>query len=240
MTGKSRSLQTVGLKVWLASVLIKVFGENVGAKESGSLTGRALLLMLCLALAAAQHDAMARYGDTAGARPARLVQDSFPAPPADRTLIYWRAQPQGSDAPLAPLSVEAGTTPFRAEQVASSDKLSRLELNGEHAPTVIRSDEPHFYLFVPDAGSAHPPLLVRLTQKGGARRVSIMTQRGQRGFAIASEEIIKPHYRVLGRDGGMIYMEVWGREPLLPGEYAFIGSDMTRLATFSLQAMRAV
>jgi hypothetical protein len=162
----------------------------------------------------------------------RLVQESFPAPPADRTLIYW--QPEKDS--IKPLAVETGATPLHVESVASGDKLSRLELKGERSMTVIHASEPHFFLFVPDGGSAHPPLLVRLAQKGGGRRVAVMAQRGQRGFAIVSSEIVKPHYRVLARDGGMIYMEVWGREPLQPGEYAFIGSDLARIATFGVPA----
>ena len=37
---------------------------------------------------------------------------------------------------------------------------------------------------------------------------------------------------MLGREGGMIYMEVRPREMLLPGEYAVIGSDLKSVATF--------
>ncbi len=169
--------------------------------------------------------------------PGVLVQESIPAQPADRTLIYWRSAEKGGA--LAPLSVEAGASPLRMEALATSDKLSRLELKGERSATLISTDEPHFFLFVPEGG-AHPPLLVRLETKRSVRRVGVMAQRGQRGFAIASSEIVKPHYRVLSREGGMIYMEVWGREPLLPGEYAFIGSDMARILTFSLQAPRGL
>ena len=61
------------------------------------------------------------------------------------------------------------------------------------------------------------------TQKGPA---------GMRGFAIASEEIIKPMVRVLARDGDMVFMEVRPRTSLVPGEYAIIGDDVTRVATF--------
>jgi hypothetical protein len=173
--------------------------------------------------------------------PGVLVQESIPAPPADRTLIYWRASEKvgEKEGALAPLSVEAGASPLRMEALATSDKLSRLELKGERSATLIGTDEPHFFLFVPEGG-AHPPLLVRLETKRSVRRVGVMAQRGQRGFAISSGEIVKPHYRVLSREGGMIYMEVWGRELLLPGEYAFIGSDMARISTFSLQAPRGM
>ena len=66
------------------------------------------------------------------------------------------------------------------------------------------------------------------------RRVTAMAQRGQRGFAIDSEQIIMPHYRVLASDGGMLYMEFRARQPLPAGEYAFIGADLQRIATFRI------
>lgn len=159
----------------------------------------------------------------------RAGQENFPPPPADRTLIYWQA---GKDSGLSPLHLETATTNLRPEVAAGRDKSGRVELSGENAPTSIPQSEPHFFLFVPDSPGGHPPMLVRLMSKGGVRRVTAMTQRGQRGLAIVSEEIVKPHYRVLRRGGGTMYMEVWGRESLLPGEYAFIGPDLTRVATF--------
>lgn len=175
---------------------------------------------LCLAFAVGSGSTASR----------RAVQQTFPAPPSDRTLIYWWA-----DAALKPLPLETGTTTLHPEVPAGSDRMGRVELKGETATTVIGDSEPHFFLFVPDASGVHPPLLVRLTSKRGARRVTAMAQRGQRGFAIVSEEIVKPHYRVLARDGGVIYMEVWGREPLQSGEYAFIGSELGRIATFNIR-----
>jgi hypothetical protein len=165
------------------------------------------------------------FGSTAGS----ASQQNFPAPPADRMLIYWQAE---KDAPLAALPVESATTTLRPDVPAGSDKMGRVELKGESAQTVITSGEPHFFLFVPDTPGVHPPLLVRLTPRRGSRRASAMAQRGQRGFAIISEEIVKPRYRVLRREGGTIYMEVWGRQPLESGEYAFIGSDLARIPTF--------
>ncbi len=159
----------------------------------------------------------------------RALQQTFPAPPTDRTLIYWWAVTV-----LKPLPLEMGTTALRPEKPAGSDKMGQVELKGERAATTIVDSEPHFFLYVPDVTGVHPPLLVRLTSKHGVRRATAMAQRGQRGFAIISEEIVKPHYRVLARDGGMIYMEVWGRVPLESGEYAFIGSELGRIATFRI------
>ncbi len=129
-----------------------------------------------------------------------------------------------------------GTTPLRPDVVAKSDKRSYIELKGERGATTIADAAPRFYLFVPDRAGEHPPFIVRLANKRGARRVTAMAQRGLRGFAIASEEIIKPHYRVLAHDGGMVYMEIRPREALLPGEYAIIGTDLTRIATFRVAA----
>ena len=79
---------------------------------------------------------------------------------------------------------------------------------------------------------------MRLTQKRGARRVVAMAKKGYKGFAIGSEEIVKPHYRVLGREGGMLFMEVRTREPLLLGEYAIIGTDLKQIATFGIAGAR--
>ncbi|HEX8650176.1 MAG TPA: hypothetical protein VF708_04995 [Pyrinomonadaceae bacterium] len=157
-------------------------------------------------------------------------QESYPAPPADRTLIYFADEANK----LTALPFESGETPLRVDEVAKSDKRSYIEVKGESASTVINNAEPRFYLFVPDVKDVHTPFLVRLTNKGSGRRVTAMRQRGQRGFAINSEEIIMPHYRVLARDGGMLYMEFRARQPLPAGQYAFVGVDLQRIATFRI------
>jgi hypothetical protein len=157
-------------------------------------------------------------------------QETFPAPPADRTFIYFADEANK----LVPLHFESGETPLRVDEVAKSDKRSYIEVKGESASTVINNAEPRFYLFVPDEKDVHTPFLVRLTNKGSGRRVTAMRQRGQRGFAINSEEIIMPHYRVLARDDGMLYMEFRARQPLPAGQYAFVGADLKRIATFRI------
>jgi hypothetical protein len=161
---------------------------------------------------------------------ALTMQETFPSPPSDRTLIYI-VDEKGT---LTPLAFETGTTPLRVDAAAKSDKRSYVEVKGAHAATIIKTDEPRFYLFVPDEGNAKPPFVVRLAEQHGARRVTAMAQKGYRGFAIVSDEIIKPHYRVLAREGGMIFMEIRLREPLMSGEYAIIGTDLQRIATFSI------
>jgi hypothetical protein len=155
-------------------------------------------------------------------------QQTFPAPPADRALVYLAS----AGGALEALPFEAGATPLKAEMVAANDKRSYIELKGAEAAKVISETLPRIYLFVADAAGGHPPFLVRLTEKGKARRVTAMAQKGLKGYAIDSEEIVKPHYRVLLREGGMLYMEITPRESLLPGEYAIIGTDLQRVATF--------
>ena len=134
-----------------------------------------------------------------------------------------------------PLAFEAATTPLRIAEAAKGDKRSYVELKGEHSSTVITRDEPRFYLFVSDVPNTKPPMIVRLTEKRGSRRVMAMAQKGYTGFAIDSEEIIKPHYRVLKHEGGVYFMEIRTREPLMLGEYAIIGADLNRVATFRVQ-----
>lgn len=183
------------------------------------------LLMLWTAGAMAGSGFCA-FGPVAG-------QDSYPAPPTDRALIYVSDENNA----LAALPFETATTPLAVERVAGSDKRSYVELKGERAATALKTDAPRFYLFVSDAPNTHPPFIVSLTMKRGARRVTAMAQKGLKGFAVDSEEIIKPHYRVLGHEGGMLYMEIRPRERLLPGEYAIMGTDLQRIATFRIGAV---
>jgi hypothetical protein len=162
-------------------------------------------------------------------------QETLPSPPADRSLIYFG---DGKSTLLAPLAFEAGTTPLRVDAVAKGDKRSYVELKGETSAIIINTDEPRFYVFLPDEANSKPPFIVRLTGKRGARRVTAIAQKGYKGYAIDSEEIIKPHYRVLGREGGHVFMEIRTREPLMFGEYAIIGTDLQRIATFRIAATK--
>lgn len=161
---------------------------------------------------------------------APFTQEILPSPPADRTLIYFADDKNA----LMPFAFEAGVTPLRIETVAKGDKRSYVELKGERSTIIVTNIDPRFYIFLPDTENPKPPFIVRLTSKRGARRVMAMAQKGYKGFAIDSEEIIKPHYRVLGRDNGMIFMEIRPREPMMLGEYAIIGTDLQRIAAFSI------
>lgn len=158
------------------------------------------------------------------------AQEFLPSPPADRGLIYT-IDDQNK---LVPLPFESGRTPLRPETTAKSTTVSYIELKAEHAVTVLRTSTPRIFLFTiqrPGAGT-HPPFLVWLTPHKGARRVTAIAQRGMTGFAISSEEIIKLTVRGLAQDGDLVFIEVRPRTSLMPGEYAIIGEDLARIATF--------
>ncbi|HEX8747580.1 MAG TPA: hypothetical protein VF717_10295, partial [Pyrinomonadaceae bacterium] len=168
----------------------------------------------------------------AGGAASRTLQNSYPEPPADKGLIYLA----DSGNALTALPFETASTPLRVQEVARSDKRSYLELPGQHAATVISQPSPRFYLFVKDAQGVRPPFLVRLTEKKKNRRVEALTQKGLSGFAVPSEEIIRPRLLVLKREDGMLFMQVSPRDPLAPGEYAFVGADPARIVTFRITA----
>jgi hypothetical protein len=158
-------------------------------------------------------------------------QEFLPSPPADHSLIYVLDQQNK----LISLPFETATTPLRAEQVARSTSTSYLELKGEHSATVLLATQ-RIFLFTIDRGGAHPPLLVWLTPHRGARRVTAIAQRGIAGFAISSSEIVRPIPRGLAKNGDEVFMELRPRVSLMPGEYAIIGNDLTRVATFRVIA----
>ena len=164
-----------------------------------------------------------------------LAQEFLPAPPSDRKLVYILDEQNQ----LAPLPNEQGLTPLHAEQVSKSDRVSYIELKGEHASTILTTSTPRWFLFTYQRPGAHPPFLVWLTPRHRARRVTAIAQRGMAGFAISSEEIIKPAVRVLASMGGdEVFMELRPRNSLIPGEYAIIGDDLTRIATFRVVLQR--
>jgi len=160
------------------------------------------------------------------------AQEFLPSPPSDRSLVYIL----DNENKLVPLAFETGQTPLRPERVAKSTKVSYVELKGEHAATIIRTALPRWFLFTYERPGAHPPFLVWLTPRHGVRRVTAIAQRGASGFAISSEEIVKPSIRVLAKDGDQVFMELRPRVSLMPGEYAIIGDDLTRIATFRVVA----
>jgi hypothetical protein len=160
--------------------------------------------------------------------PSTTAQEFLPAAPSDRGLIYMLDEQNK----LQALPFEQGQTPLRPDAVAKSTKVSYIEIKGDHGVTVFHSAQPRVFLFTFQRPGAHPPFLVWLTPHKGARRVTAIAQRGLSGFAISSEEIIKPTIRVLVKEGEQVFMEIRPRTSLMPGEYAIIGDDLARIATF--------
>jgi len=157
-------------------------------------------------------------------------QEIAPKFPSDETQVYI-ADIQGQ---LSSIPFETGHTPLKPLEIARDDKSSYVEVPGENSKTIVSTSEPRIYLFVSDQPNTHPAFLVQFISKKGVRRVPALTERGRSGYAIASEQIVKPHYRVLGKQNGMLFMEIRPRVPLVAGEYAIMGSDLSRVATFSI------
>ena len=156
------------------------------------------------------------------------AQEFLPSAPPDRSLIYTLDDQNK----LVPLPFEQGQTPLRPEKTAKDTRVSYIELKGGHAATVFKTATPRVFLFTYQRPGVHPPFLVWLTPHKGSRRVTAIAQRGMTGFAISSEEIIKPTVRGLVKEGDLVFMEVRPRTSLMPGEYAIIGDDLARIATF--------
>jgi hypothetical protein len=195
-------------------------------KEQGVwMTSRLLwlcaILSACLSVTAPPTSAVHRV---------RAVQETIPSPPADRSLVYI-ADKSGA---LVALPFETGSTSLKPLEVAGSDKTGFIELKGSQSTSKVSESLPRIYMFVRDEPNQHPPFLVQLTQRRGDRRVTATAQKGHKGFAIDSDQIVKPHYRVLARDGGMLFMEVRPRQPLTASSFAIVGSDLQHIATFDV------
>lgn len=154
-------------------------------------------------------------------------QEFLPSPPSDRNQIYTLDDSNK----LTPMPFESARTPLKIAEKAKSTKMSYLEISGEHA-TLILLSTPRIFLFTRQAPGTHPPFIVWMTVKGNGRRATAIAQAGLSGFAIASEEIVKPAIRVLANLGDEVFIELRPRTSLVPGEYAIIGDDLTRVATF--------
>jgi len=117
------------------------------------------------------------------------------------------------------------------DQIAKSTTASHIELKGEHAATIVSANA-SIFVFTVEHDGAHPPLIVWLTPHHGSRRVTAIAERGRAGFAISDSEIVRPIPRGLAKSGDEVFMELRPRTSLMPGEYAIIGNDLTRVATF--------
>jgi hypothetical protein len=158
-------------------------------------------------------------------------QEFLPSPPSDRTLIYIL---DGQNK-LVALPFETGRTPLKISETAKSSKTSYLEISGERAATTLPA-MPRLFLFTSERQGTHPPFIVWMDSRRGARRATAITQAGMSGFAIDSAQIVKPTVRVLAKSGDEVFIEIRPRTSLVPGEYAIIGDDLTRIATFRVAA----
>ena len=167
-----------------------------------------------------------------GTVPARFSQtrEFFPAPPADHSLIYvLDAQNK-----LMALPFEKAETPIKPDQVARSTSTSYIELKGEHSSTVLKADQ-RIFVFTMERPGVHPPFIVLLTPKRANRRATAIVQRGLSGFAVSSDQIVRPSVLGLWKSGDEVFMELRPRVSLAPGEYAIIGADLTHVATFRVE-----
>jgi hypothetical protein len=162
-------------------------------------------------------------------------QEYFPAPPSDQAQIY--ILDEGNN--LVALPFEVAETPLNPNKIAKNTKTSYVQVKGEHAATTL-SPVPRLFLFTPQRQGSHPPFLVWLTVGHGARRATALAQAGLAGVAISSDQIVKPTIRVIAMVGDKAFMELRPRTSLVPGEYAIIGDDVTRMATFrvAIETMR--
>jgi hypothetical protein len=155
-------------------------------------------------------------------------QEKFPPPPSDTTKIYL-IDIAGD---LHALPVESGRSSLSTESVATRDKKGYIELAGGTAATAVDQPLPRIYLFIPSGPDAHPAFLVHFDLDRGHRRVPILAQKGLAGYAVPTDHIVIPHYRVLGTVGDLQFMEITPRQPLGAGEYAVLGADLQQIATF--------
>jgi hypothetical protein len=91
------------------------------------------------------------------------------------------------------------------------------------------------FVFTMERPGLHPPFIVLLTLKRGNRRATAIVQRGLTGFAISSDQIVRPSVLGLWKSGDEVFMQLRPRVSLAPGEYAIIGADLTRVATFRVE-----
>jgi hypothetical protein len=167
-----------------------------------------------------------------GAPPAKFSQtrEFFPAPPADHSLIYVL----DAENHLIALPFEKAATPMKPDQVAKSTSTSYIELKGEHSGTVLKADQ-RIFVFTMERPGIHPPFIVLLTPRRGNRRATAIVQRGLTGFAISSDQIVRPSVLGLWKSGDEVFMQLRPHVSLAPGEYAIIGADLTRVATFRVE-----
>jgi hypothetical protein len=169
----------------------------------------------------------------------RVAQELRPIPD-DATRVYYENAP----GKFAALAFEANTTALNPFVVAKKDKVTYAEVKGPTAATVLAERLPRFYVFVADKMDPPPHQLVRLTTKKNARRFTVVSIKGRKGYSPMDAETIKLEYRLLERVPvrramGLIiflnYLELRPRQELTPGEYAIIGDSLLDIAAFRIR-----
>lgn len=127
---------------------------------------------------------------------------------------------------------------------AEKDRVTRVDLKSPTAETMLRSNDPRFYVFVADKWDPPPHQLVRLTRKKSLRQLTISVLKGRKGYAPFEIDNVRLEYRLLERlrvEAGknrylfVNYMQIRPVQPLVPGEYAIIGDSLADMATFRIQ-----
>ena len=169
----------------------------------------------------------------------RVAQELRPIPD-DATRVYYENAPGKFTA----IPFESNTTKLDPFAVAKRDKVTYAEVKGPTAATVLTDQLPRFYVFVADKMDPPPHQLVRLAAKKDARRFTVVSSKGRKGYSPMDAETIKLEYRLLERvpvlrGPGLIiflnYMELRPRQELTPGEYAIIGDSLRDIAAFRIQ-----
>jgi hypothetical protein len=117
----------------------------------------------------------ALFTSAISSKPAEILPDtSYPDPPNDLTRVYYLSM----DNKLLPLPFEPGLTSLNVFVPAEKDRVTRVDLKSPTAETVLRSNDPRFYVFVADKWDPPPHQLVRLTRKKSLHQLTISVFEG--------------------------------------------------------------
>jgi hypothetical protein len=168
------------------------------------------------------------------------AQGFIPNPPTDLTRVYYLNPEQQ----LLPLPFESGSVSLNVFIPAAKDTITRVQVTGAGAETVIAAGNPTFYVFVGDKMDPPPHQLVRLGSYKSKRELRISVIKGRKGYAPFAEDTIKLERQVLkrlevsagkGRSIFVNYMRLRPVSQLAPGEYAIVGDSLSDMATFRIK-----
>ncbi|MFN2455314.1 MAG: hypothetical protein ABR577_13955 [Pyrinomonadaceae bacterium] len=165
------------------------------------------------------------------------AQDNVDEVPDDISRIYIRDAKNA----LVPLPYEDVSTSMPVSVMMRNGSAGYVELKGEQSEAVVANSDPRFYLFVIERLDPPPHFLVGLTRKKRARRLTVLAEKGRKGFTPLTDATLKLQYRILSRvpvrtrTGFIIYalyVEARPLAPLMAGEYAFVGDNFIGITTF--------